>query len=393
MSRIAVGITGGIAAYKACELVRLLVKQGHEVTPIVTRGAEEFVSAKTFWALARAEPPADPCPHLARADVLVVAPLTAHTLARLAHGLADDLLTETALAHRGPLVVAPAMNSGMWEHPATQENVATLRERGVIVVGPETGELAEGEVGTGRMAEPEQIAACLAKVLGPHDPTPASGSALAGRSVLVTAGGTREPLDDVRFLGNRSSGRMGVELAREAERRGASVTLLAANLQVDPPAGVTVVAAPTAADLRREALERRDTDVILMAAAVADYRPAERIEGKRAKSTEPWSVELVPTPDVARALGASRTDAQVLVAFGAERGSEGLERKRAMLTDKNLDLVVYNDVGRDDIGFDSPFNEVVLVGREHERVVARAPKAIVAAEILGEVERLLAGRA
>jgi phosphopantothenoylcysteine decarboxylase/phosphopantothenate--cysteine ligase len=381
VARIVVGVTGGIAAYKACELVRLLVRAGHEVTPVLTRGAERFVAAETFWALARRSPPADPYPHLQDADALVVAPLTAHTLARLAHGFADDLLTETALAHRGPLVVAPAMNTAMWEHPATRANLELLVERGAVVVGPEHGELAEGLVGTGRMAEPEEIARRVEEVLGDE---PAAG-VLAGRHVLVTAGGTREPLDGVRFLGNRSSGRMGVALADAARARGARVTVLGANLQVPVPRGVELVPTPTASDLRREALARADADVVLMAAAVADYRPVEAFAGKRPKSAEPWTVELVPTADVARALGAARREGQVLVAFGAESGEDGLARKRGMLTDKNVDLVVYNDVGRDDIGFDSDDNEVVLVTRDAERVVAKAPKE--------EIARLLDGAA
>ena len=388
VARILVGVTGGIAAYKACELVRLLVRAGHDVTPITTRGADRFVAAETFWALARKSEPADPYPHLAGADLLVVAPLTANTMARLAHGLADDLLTETALAHRGPVLLAPAMNTAMWEHPATQANAALLVERGAEIVGPDDGELAEGLVGTGRMAEPVEIARRVEGMLE----APVGDGTLAGRTVLVTAGGTREPLDSVRFVGNRSSGRMGVALADVARERGARVTLLAANLLVPAPAGVEVVAAPTAADLRREALAREDADVILMAAAVSDYRPAESVSTKRPKSAEPWTVELVPTADVARALGAARREGQVLVAFGAESGEDGLARKRSMLTDKNVDLVVYNDVGRDDIGFDSADNEVVLIARDRERVVPKASKTAVAHEILDEVERLLAGR-
>jgi len=388
VARILVGVTGGIAAYKACELVRLLVRAGHDVTPITTRGAERFVAAEAFWALARKTEPDDPYPHLADADLLVVAPLTANTMARLAHGLADDLLTETALAHRGPVLLAPAMNTAMWEHPATQANLALLVERGAEIVGPDDGELAEGLVGTGRMADPVEIARRVEGLLE----GPVANGTLAGRTVLVTAGGTREPLDSVRFVGNRSSGRMGVALADVARERGARVTLLAANLLVPAPTGVEVVPVPTAADLRREALAREDADVILMAAAVSDYRPAESVAAKRPKSAEPWTVELVPTADVARALGAARRDHQVLVAFGAESGEDGLARKRSMLTDKNVDLVVYNDVGRDDIGFDSDENEVVLVARDGERVVPKASKTAIAHEILDEVERLLAAR-
>ena len=388
MARILLGITGGIAAYKACELVRLLVKAGHDVLPLPTRGAERFVRAETFFALARKHQSDDPYPHLERNDLLVIAPLTANTMAKLAHGLADDVLTEAALAHRGPILAAPAMNTRMWEHAATQANAATLRERGVELIGPEAGELAEGEVGLGRMTEPEEIARRIEALLG--DGATAMPSPLAGAHVLVSAGGTREPLDAVRFLGNRSSGRMGVALATEARRRGARVTLLASNLAVAAPTGVEVVEVPTAADLEREAQRRcGDADVVVMAAAVADYRPAEQIEGKRAKSGAAWVLELEPTVDVLAQLGEQERNGQVLVGFGAELGEAGLERKRRMLTDKNLDLVVYNDVSARGIGFDSSDNEVTLVTRSGERELPRASKAEIAAGIVDEVERLL----
>jgi phosphopantothenoylcysteine decarboxylase/phosphopantothenate--cysteine ligase len=390
MARILLGITGGIAAYKACELVRLLVKAGHDVLPLPTRGAERFVRAETFFALARRPQSEDPYPHLQRADLLVIAPLTANTMAKLAHGLADDVLTEAALAHRGPILVAPAMNTRMWEHPATQANAATLRERGVELIGPEAGELAEGEVGLGRMTEPEEIARRIEALLGG---SAAASSPLAGTHVLVSAGGTREPLDAVRFLGNRSSGRMGVALAAEAKRRGAAVTLLASNLAVAAPDGVEVIEVPTAADLEREARSRSvDADVVVMAAAVADYRPVEQIEGKRAKSGASWVLELEPTADVLAQLGEQERNGQVLVGFGAELGEAGLERKRRMLTDKNLDLVVYNDVSAPGIGFDSGDNEVTLVTRSGERELPRASKAEIAAGIVDEVERLLEER-
>jgi phosphopantothenoylcysteine decarboxylase/phosphopantothenate--cysteine ligase len=276
----------------------------------------------------------------------------------------------------------------MWEHPATQANLALVVGRGAEVVGPGEGELAEGLVGAGRMSEPAEIVARVESLLAP----PARSSPLADRQVIVTAGGTREPLDQVRFVGNRSSGRMGVALAEAARERGARVTMLAANLQVPAPLGVEVVAAPTAADLRREALARGEADVVLMAAAVSDYRPAEALAGKRPKDGDAWTVDLVPTADVARALGAARREGQVLVAFGAESGEDGLARKRAMLTDKNVDLVVYNDVGRDDVGFESEDNEVVLVSHDGERTVAKAPKRVIAGAILDEVERLLEER-
>ena len=385
MARILLGVTGGIAAYKACELLRLLVKAGHEVVPLLTPGAERFVTAETFGALARRPPGEDPYPHLQRADALAIAPLTANTLAKLAHGLADNVLTEAALAHRGPFVVAPAMNTRMWEHEATQVNLGLLRQRGAVVVGPAAGELAEGEVGVGRMAEPDEIARVLGEVL-----RAGVASTLAGKHVLVSAGGTREPLDAVRFLGNRSSGRMGVAMAAEARRRGASVTLLAANLAVAAPDGVEVIETPTAADVAREAEARAAAaDVVVMAAAVADYRPAETVAGKRAKADADWILSLEPTVDVLRLLGERSRNGQVLVGFGAELGADGLNRKRTMLHDKNVDLVVYNDVGQHAVGFDAADNEVVLITREGERDVTRAPKEQIAVAVLDEVERLL----
>jgi len=381
MARVLLGVTGGIAAYKACELTRLLVRAGYDVVPLVTRGAEEFVTAKTFDALARRPTGGDAYPHLDRADLLVVAPCTANTLAKLAQGIADNVLTEAALAHRGPVLVAPAMNHRMWTHAATQSNVRTLTERGVELIGPEEGELAEGESGIGRMSEPQEIFRRVTQLLAPPD--------LEGRSVLVSAGGTREPLDAVRFVGNRSSGRMGVALAEEARRRGARVTLLAANLAVAPPHGVEVVQTPTADRLLHEALARADVDLVLMSAAVADYRPADSSETKRAKDTEPWTVRLEPTQDVVKTLAARRENGQVIVAFGAERGESGLERKRAMLADKNVDLVVYNDVSRSDIGFDSKDNEVLLITRKGEKRIAKAPKSRIAAAVLDEAVALL----
>ena len=382
VSRILVGVTGGIAAYKACELVRLFVKAGHEVLPVLTPGAQRFVTEETFRALARRPvQETNVYAHLERADLLVIAPCTANTLAKLAHGIADNVLTEAALAHRGPVLLAPAMNPRMWTSAATRANVETLRTRGVEFVGPDEGEVAEGEWGVGRLAEPDQIFASAVRLLVP--PT------LAGRRVLVTAGGTREPLDSVRFVGNRSSGRMGVALADEARRRGAEVVLLAANLAVPPPVGVETIPTPTAAAMLDAALALQDFDVALLAAAVADYRPAAAAAGKRAKDERAWTVELEPTVDVARTLGEHRRPGQVLVAFGAEHGEEGLDRKRGMLESKNVDLVVFNDIGRQDIGFESPDNEVVLVSRTGERAVPRTSKAAVAAAVLDEVERLL----
>jgi phosphopantothenoylcysteine decarboxylase/phosphopantothenate--cysteine ligase len=274
----------------------------------------------------------------------------------------------------------------MWEHPATQANATLLAERGVELIGPEEGELAEGEIGVGRITEPEVIAARCERILGSKSP-------LAGRRIVVSAGGTREPLDAVRFLGNRSSGRMGVALAEEARRRGASVTLLAANLTVPAPTGVEVVQTPTAADMAREALARADADVVLMAAAVADYRPAEAREEKRPKDAEPWVVTLEPTLDVLAELGRGRTNGQVLVGFAADRGDAGLARAREKLAAKSVDLVVFNDVSRDDIGFDALDNEVVLVTSAGVRPVPKASKRHVAMVILDEVEAALGSRA
>jgi phosphopantothenoylcysteine decarboxylase / phosphopantothenate---cysteine ligase len=382
MARVILGVTGGIAAYKSCELCRLLVRAGHEVTPVLTTDAERFVTAHTFEALARRESPRELYPHLLEADLLAIAPLSANTMAKLAHGLADNVLTQTALAFPGRVLVAPAMNVRMWEHPATQANAAVLAERGIELIGPEEGELAEGETGLGRMTEPEDIFARCQVLLG-------AGGRLRGRRVLVSAGGTREPLDAVRFLGNRSSGRMGVALAEEARRRGAEVTLLAANLSVRVPPGIDVVPTPTAAEMAAGAEANRDADVVVMAAAVADYRPAEPEDGKRPKDSEEWTVRLEPTQDILRGLGESRANGQVLVGFAADTGEQGLARARQKLEAKRADLIVFNDVAQEGVGFDAVDNEVVLVSRTGERPVPRARKEAIAAAVLDAVEELL----
>jgi len=407
MARILVGVSGGIAAYKAVELVRLATGAGHAVRVVQTPASLQFVGRATFEGVtgapvlvdeferdpARGAYPGEPAPshdpisHLElvrRADLFCVAPASANTLAKLAHGLADNLLTSAALACTAPLVLAPAMNNHMYEHGATQANLGLLRGRGATVVEPETGPLASrGEWGVGRLAQPARILETIEGLLG------RAGGPMDGLRVLVTAGGTREAVDSVRFVGNRASGRMGVALAEEARRRGADVILLAANLAVDVPHGVEVIPTPTAQALLDAATALEDVDLVLMAAAVADYRPAEALATKRAKSDEPWAIELQPTVDVARTLGERKRDGQVLVAFGAEHGEEGLERKRRMLETKNADLVVYNDVSRTDIGFDSDDNEVVLVTRDGERRVPKAAKAQIAAAILDEAERFL----
>jgi phosphopantothenoylcysteine decarboxylase/phosphopantothenate--cysteine ligase len=384
MARVLLGVTGGIAAYKACELCRLLVRAGHEVTPVLTPDAERFVATHTFEALARREAPRDLYPHLVDADLLVIAPLSANTLAKLAHGLADNVLTQLGLAFRGPVLAAPAMNVRMWEHPATQANAAALAERGVELLGPAEGELAEGEHGPGRMVEPEELFARCQELLDQTGP-------LAGKRVIVSAGGTREPIDLVRFVGNRSSGRMGVAVAAEAKRRGAEVTLVYANGVAPASAGVEVVPAPTAADLGREMLARADADVVVMAAAVSDYRPGNPESGKRPKDKEPWTITLEPTDDVLAELGRRKRNGQILVGFAAEGSEDGLERARGKLANKNGNLFVYNDVSQPGVGFESEDNEIVLLSALGERKLGRRSKEECAVAILDEVEALLGG--
>ena len=388
---VLIGVTGGVAAYKTCEVVRRLVESGRDVRCALTPGAERFLGPQLLAALTRSpvlddRPALDGTyPHLdaARAAaVMCIAPCTANTLAKLASGLADNVVTQSALSTAAPLLVAPAMNVRMWEHPATQANVARLRERGVAFVGPESGVLAEGEQGAGRMAEPAQVIAAIEALIG------RGAGTLSGRRVLVTAGGTREPLDGVRFLGNRSSGRMGAALAEEAAARGAEVVTLLANGIARPNAG-SVVEVETTAELEREALARAGwADVVLMAAAVADYRPAEALLTKRPKDREAWMLELEPTTDVLAALAARRRPGQVLVGFAAEAGAD-VERAEAKRQRKGVDLIVLNDVSRADIGFDAGHNEVVLVSAAGAEHVARAPKREIAAAVLDRVEGFL----
>ena len=415
MARILLGVSGGIAAYKAVELVRLATKAGHAVRVIQTPAALRFVGKATFEGVSGAPvlvdefepdpargafpgdhlPDHEPISHLElvrRCDAYVLAPATANTLAKLANGAADNLLSSAALACTTPLVIAPAMNNHMWEHPAVQANVATLITRGASFVGPETGELAsEGERGTGRLAEPSRILAALESHLA--SPGGFRPRSLDGLRVLVTAGGTREPLDSVRYVGNRSSGRMGVALAAEAARRGAEVTLIAANVALDCPEGVRRVDVETAADLERAARgEFAEADVLLMAAAVSDFRPVDAEHGKIKKDGRGGlAIELVPTMDVLGALSATRRPGQTLIGFAAEHGKAGLENARAKLERKGLDAVVLNDISRPDIGFDSPDNEVTILTADGRKSgVARGPKSEVAAAVLDAVEALRA---
>ena len=411
MARILLGVSGGIAAYKAVELVRLATGAGHSVRVIQTPASLNFVGRATFEGVtgapvlvdefeadpARGAFPGDPASdhspisHLelvARADVLVVAPASANTLAKLATGIADNLLTSAALANVAPLVVAPAMNSRMYEHPATQANLELLRSRGARVVDPGSGRLAsKGEWGVGRLAEPPEILGVIEEVLSGGQYSPRS---LDGLKVLVTAGGTREPIDSVRFIGNRSSGRMGLALAEEAAKRGADVTLLAANVTIPPPDGVSEVKVETTAELEAAVRERfRDADVLIMAAAPADFRPMEPADTKLLREeNESLTVDLEPTEDIVAAVAAGRRPDQTVVGFAAEHGTGAVERGRAKLARKGLDAVVVNDISRTDIGFDSSENEVTIVLADGEREVGRRPKPEVAAAILDEVERV-----
>ncbi|MFP5375420.1 MAG: bifunctional phosphopantothenoylcysteine decarboxylase/phosphopantothenate--cysteine ligase CoaBC [Acidimicrobiia bacterium] len=382
------GVCGGIAAYKAVEVCRLLVDAGARVSPVLTEGATRFVGEVTFSALAseRARTSlfddADPIPHttLGRAaDVVVVAPATARLLGAYAAGLSDDLLTATLLATRAPVVVCPAMHAEMWEHPATVDNLAVLRRRGVRVVEPGVGRLAGGDEGPGRLAEPADIVAAVAAVLAP------AGGELAGRRVLVTAGGTREPIDAVRFVGNRSSGKQGHALADEAAARGAAVTLVTTTGR-PAAAGVEVVSVETAAEMEAAVLgAAAGADVVIMAAAVADFRPRAPARHKLRKADGVPEVVFEPTADILAALGRARRPGQVLVGFAAET-SDVVASARRKLREKGLDLVVANDVSAAGAGFDADTNAVVLVGADgSEHTVGLSDKREVARAVVDAV--------
>jgi len=413
VARLLLGVSGGIAAYKALEMARLAVKREHAVRVIQTPTSERFVGRASFEAItggpvlssefepdpARGSYPGETLParapisHLAlveRAELYLIAPATANTLATLAHGHADNLLTAAALAAACPVAVAPAMNNRMYLNPATRANLELLEERGVTVIGPTEGPLAShGEQGIGRLAEPaELLAACesLLTAVG------VGGTNLAGVRVLVTAGGTREPIDSVRFVGNRSSGRMGYALAREAGRRGAEVTLIAANVGLEAPAGVRILRVQTAAELAeacRNELAR--CDVLLMSAAVADFRPTGPANRKFKKDEGVPRIELEPTEDVLRSVAQLRREDQLVVGFAAEHGEDAVELGRGKLESKRLDAIVVNDISQDGVGFDAEENEVTILASDGgERHVARSRKEHVARAVLDEVERLRA---
>jgi phosphopantothenoylcysteine decarboxylase / phosphopantothenate---cysteine ligase len=412
MSRLLLGVSGGIAGYKALETARLAVKAGHQVRVVQTQASLRFVGSASFAAITGApvlceefdaDPlrggyPGEPAPertpisHLAlveRAELYLIAPATANTIAKLAHGQADNLLTAAALAAACPVVVAPAMNNRMYEHPATRANLELLVSRGVTVVPPGDGQLAShGEHGVGRLAEPvELLATCESLLGGTEDP----GTEWLGVRVLVTAGGTREPIDSVRYIGNRSSGRMGFSLAEQAARRGAEVTLVAANVALAAPPAVRLIPVSTAAELAAACGQEFDRcDVLLMAAAVADFRPRSPAAAKLKKDRGVPALELEPTEDVLTTLAARRRPGQVLVGFAAEHGDEAVVYGRGKLERKRLDAVVVNDISKPGIGFDTADNEVTIVHAGGDIRVPRARKDVVAAHVLDEVAQLRA---
>jgi phosphopantothenoylcysteine decarboxylase / phosphopantothenate---cysteine ligase len=406
MARILLGVSGGIAAYKALELARLATLAGHGVRVLMTETATRFVGAASFEGIVGAPvlvseferdpmrggfpgeqaPGHDPIGHLelaANCDAFLVAPASANTVAKLAGGIADSMLTTSFLACAAPRLVAPAMNDRMYANAATQANLATLRGRGVEVIEPDEGRLASrGEHGRGRLPDPERLLARVEAAL-PNGVRPWDGL-----RVLVTAGGTREPIDPVRFIGNRSSGRMGVALAAAAARRGAEVTLIAANVSLPEPAGVRRVDVETAEQLAvAAAAEFPATHVLLMAAAPADFRPTEAAPGKL-KRQDGLELQLTPTEDIIAGLAASRSPGQTVVGFAAEHGEEGLERARAKLSRKSADLIVLNDVSDPAIGFESQENAVTLIAKDSETPVPRASKDTIADTILDKVRQL-----
>jgi phosphopantothenoylcysteine decarboxylase / phosphopantothenate---cysteine ligase len=389
--RVLLGVTGGIAAYKACSLTRLLTQAGALVQVVMTRSAERFVGPATFAALSGRpaytdlweEPGSVLHVRLAHeADVAVIAPATANVIAKLAFGIADDLLTSTLLESACPLVIAPAMHTGMWEHEATQANVRTLEARGARIVGPVTGALAHGDEGMGRLAEPEHIFVAIEDVV-------ARGRDLAGRRIVVTAGPTYEPIDPVRFIGNRSSGKMGFAVAIEAFDRGADVTLVLGPGTTEPPEGPRVVRVNTAEDMREAVLSRlAETDAIVMAAAVADFRPDYVADAKMKKDAGAPELHLVPTPDILRELG-ERDPRPILVGFAAET-ADPETAARAKLASKGADVIVANLVGREGTGFGSDTNDAAIVSRTGEDEPLRTwTKSELASAICDRLAKLL----
>jgi len=393
--RVVLGVTGGIAAYKAVEVCRRLVEAGVFVSPVLTADALRFIGATTFSALA-SEPvqtglfeERSPIPHTRlgqRADLVVVAPATADFLARYAAGLANDLLTATLLATRAPVVVCPAMHTEMWEHPSVQENLATLRRRGVTVVDPESGPLAAGDSGMGRLADPATIVAVVLGMLGPHGD-------LAGRRVLVSAGGTREPIDPVRHITNRSSGKQGHAVASAALARGAEVALVTTvDHPLAPHPRLSVVRVDTAAEMEEAmAIEAEKADAVVMAAAVADFRPVRTAGSKLTKESGVPELVLEPTPDILCGLVERRRGGQVIVGFAAET-DDPVGRGRRKFERKGVDMMVVNDVSAPGVGFDHDTNAVSIITAAGVDEVPLSAKSVVADAVLDRVVELLAGR-
>ena len=390
--RIVLGVTGGIAAYKAIEVCRRLVDAGAHVSPVLTSGALHFVGETTFSALA-SEPvqrslwnEASPIPHTKlgqNADLVVVCPATARVISDYRTGRSHDLLTATLIATRAPVVICPAMHTEMWEHPAVQDNLSVLAERGVHIVWPESGRLAGGDVGTGRLADPGTIVAAVEHALGPAD--------LVGTKVVVTAGGTREAIDPVRFIGNRSSGKQGFALAAEARARGAEVVLVATT---PPPAhlGVETVLVESAAQMHDAVMAHAGSaDVVVMAAAVADFRPVATADSKLKKAAGPPEIVLEPTVDILAELGRRKAAGQVLVGFAAET-DQVAENARDKLARKNADLIVANDVSAPGVGFEHDTNAVVIHASDMEQTVPLTDKRSVARAVFDAVAARRAGR-
>ena len=388
--RIILGVTGGIAAYKAVLLCRMLVDAGAHVTPVMTESAQKFVGKATFDALA-SEPvrtsifdDLDPIPHTTlgqTADLVVVAPATARSIGSYASGISDDLLTAILVATRAPVVICPAMHTEMWEHPAVQDNLETLRSRGVTVVAPEEGRLAGGDLGSGRLAEPEKVFEVITELLTNGD--------FNGQRVVVTAGGTREAIDPVRYVGNRSTGKQGYAIAEAALARGAEVPLIS-TVDLEAPLGVDLVSVESASEMHEAVLERADADVIVMAAAVADFRPLDVSDSKIKKDGGPPELVLEATVDILSDLGSSKLPGQVVVGFAAET-DELVAHASAKLERKNVDVIVANDVSAPEVGFAHETNEVTILEADGcLRHVSLRSKREIADEVLDTVAQILA---
>ncbi len=409
MARILLGVCGSVSAYKSLELVRQFVKKGHSVRVTQTQSSLKFVGKASFEAVTgapvlvgqfendpmRGSFPGDELPihspiaHIElveRADVFIIAPATASTIAKIACGISDSLLTDAYLACKVPVVLAPAMNSAMWEHEATQHNLSVLRQRGDTIVNPDTGDLAsKGEWGVGRLPKTSFLLQVVEEAA-----RKSSGGAMSDMNVLITAGGTKEPIDAVRYLGNRSSGRMGFALAEEAKKRGAKVTVLEANVDLPRCNGVSYLKTETADKMHRRAVEELpNVDIVLMTAAVADFRPDSTEAGKISKDRGDFDLKLTGTIDIVSDLSRRRNSRQILVGFAAEHGEGGLDRAKNKLKAKGLDMIIYNDVSRDDIGFDTVDNEVTLIDCGGVTELGKMSKTEIASRILDRLNKFM----